>query len=66
MSLEITFEYLCSGLIWSISKDALCFLNQTALSLPSTPLLISLFLPLGLPPSHSVSACVSEPACKTV
>lgn len=39
MSLEIMFENLCSGLIKSISEDTLCFPNQTALSLPSKPLL---------------------------
>lgn len=33
------FENLCSGLRWSISKDVMCLLNQTALSLPSKPLL---------------------------
>lgn len=39
MSLEIMFENLCCWLIWFISKDALRFLNQTVLSLPSKPLL---------------------------
>lgn len=54
---------LCNGLIWSIPKDALCFVKQTVLTLPSTPLLIRAS---GFVPSRGVSACVSEPACKIV